>query len=87
MAFSFDTTSRGDDIADYVRRWYELNRETWWDRHRPNADRKGVHSDSFMLAFINEIARVSAEADRQLTRGPAGDRGQVGWLGGEFDRQ
>lgn len=68
MTFSTDPTSRGDEIADYVRRWYEANRETWWQRRGSNADRSGVHADEFMLRFISEVTRVTAEAERQ-TRG------------------
>lgn len=65
MHFSDEPTARGDEIADYVRRWYELNRESWWDRHRPGADRRGLHADEFMLGFIQEVGRVTAEAERQ----------------------
>lgn len=65
MAFSSDPTSVGDEMADYLRRWYELNRETWWDRHRPSADRRGFHADNFMLSLINEVSRIQGEAERQ----------------------
>jgi hypothetical protein len=69
MRFSSDPTSRGDDIADYVRQWYELNRETWLDRHQIPfgyvPDKSGVHADEFMLQFLSEVRRVNAEADRQ----------------------
>jgi hypothetical protein len=73
MSFSSDPTSRGDEIADYVRTWYERNRETWWDRHKPGItgaapDRSGVHADEFILRFLGEVARVNAEADRQTNR-------------------
>lgn len=66
MRFSRDPTSRGDEIADYVRQWYELHRETWWDRHWPygvNRKRGSAFADEFMLSFIQEIARVQAAAD------------------------
>lgn len=71
MRFSRDPTSRGDEIADYVRTWYEINRESWSDRHQinpfgPASDRSGVHADEFMLSFIAEVGRVSAEAERQM---------------------
>jgi hypothetical protein len=69
MEFSYDPTSRGDEIAEYVRIWYELNRESFCDRHhcpfRAAPDRSGVHADEFMLSFIGEVWRVTAEADRQ----------------------
>ena len=70
MKFSSDPTSVGDEIADYVRYWYERNRETWFDRHQINpfgaaTDRSGVHADEFMLRFIGEVGRVSAEAEKQ----------------------
>jgi hypothetical protein len=67
MWFSSEPTARGDDIAAYVRKWYEANRETWWRRHKPGIfgyapDRSGVHADEFMLAFINEVDRVQTLA-------------------------
>jgi hypothetical protein len=58
MRFSSDPTARGDEITAFVRQWYEANRESWWDRHRPSADRNGSHADEFMLSFINEVGRV-----------------------------
>ncbi len=74
MRFSREPTSRGDEIAGYVRSWYEINRETWSARHQLNpfgaaTDRSGVHADEFMLSFINEVFRVSAEAERQTKGG------------------
>jgi len=62
MQFSRDPTARSDDIADYVRYWYEINRETWWQRHGRLADRNGIVADEFMLSFIAEVRRVTAEA-------------------------
>jgi hypothetical protein len=55
-----DPTSRGDEIASRVRQWYEANRESWWDRHKPGiigagSDRSGSHSDEFMLRFIQAV--------------------------------
>lgn len=67
MTFSSEPTSRGDDIAEYLRRWYELNRESWWDRHRAMADRNGVHADEFMLSFINELRRIDAACAKSMT--------------------
>jgi hypothetical protein len=60
--FSPDPTSRGDEVAAYVRAWYEANRESWWDRHRPRADRKGEHADEWMLEFVGYVSRVFAAA-------------------------
>jgi hypothetical protein len=59
-----DPTARGDMLAAKVRAWYEANRETWWNRHRPSADRKGVHADEFMLGFIGAVG----EADRDINK-------------------
>jgi hypothetical protein len=63
MKFSSDPTSRGDEVAGYLRVWYEANRETWWDRHyvlgfNSVPDRNGVHADEFMLALLNEVGRI-----------------------------
>lgn len=58
MSFSSDPTARGDEIAALVRDYYERNRESWWDRHRPGADRRGIHADNFMLGLVAEVERV-----------------------------
>jgi hypothetical protein len=56
-----DPTSRGDIVAEKVRRWYEANRETWWDRHKffpfamSDPDRTGTHADEFMLRLIGAV--------------------------------
>ena len=68
MKFSRDPTAQGDEIAVYMREWYEDNRETWWDRHRPGADRKGIHADEFMLRLMAEAERIFAEANRLGTQ-------------------
>jgi len=52
MAFGSEPTNAGDQVAEYVRQWYEKHRESWWDRHSPNADRSGRHADEFMLSFV-----------------------------------
>ena len=65
FVFSADPTSRGDEVAEYCRDWYEQNRETWWARHKPYGaapDRAGVHADNFMLAFVDYVGRVLAAA-------------------------
>ncbi|WFT94325.1 hypothetical protein QA633_39635 [Bradyrhizobium barranii] len=66
-----DATSRGDLEADLVRRWYEKNRESWWDRNKPgiigaDPDRDGSHADEFMLRFIGEVRRVGRLSDQEL---------------------
>jgi len=63
MHFSSDPTSCGDEVAEYVRRWYELHRETWWERRR-HPQPSGL-ADEFMLGLIQEVARVESEAARQ----------------------
>lgn len=59
-----DPTARGDEIASKVRAWYEANRESWWDRHRPSADRRGVHADEFMLGFISAVRQAQEDTPR-----------------------
>jgi len=59
-----DPTARGDLIADKVRTWYEANRESWWDRHKPSADRNGLHADEFMLRLINAVHRAHEETPK-----------------------
>lgn len=70
MHFGSDPTARGDAIAEYVRAWYELNRETWWERSRYNS--RGRHwlwaADNFILSFISEVHRVQREAERQMEK-------------------
>ena len=63
---AMDPTSAGDMRADLMRRWYERNRETWWDRHRPGADRRGYHADEWMLGMMNEAYRIGNLSDAQL---------------------
>lgn len=62
MKFSSDPTAQGDDIAKYVRRWYESNRETWRDRFWK---RWRYCADEFMLGLINEVGRVQDKAEHQ----------------------
>lgn len=54
-AENLDPTSRGDIVAEKVRAWYEANRESWWDRHRRMADRRGIHADEFILSLIQAV--------------------------------
>lgn len=64
MQFSREPTARGDDIAAYARAWYEANRETWWQRHKPSIlpgrspDRDGTHSDDFMISFVEAVRLI-----------------------------
>lgn len=57
---AMDPTARGDMHADLMRRWYEANRESWFDRHQIDplgsaTDRSGVHADEFMLRLIGAV--------------------------------
>jgi hypothetical protein len=66
-----DPTSRGDMCAELMRRWYEKNRESWWDRHKPGIigagpDRSGVHADEFMLRLLGEAYRIGKLSDAEL---------------------
>lgn len=63
-----DPTSAGDMRAALMRRWYERNRETWWDRHRPSADRKGTHADEWMLRLMGEGRRIVSLSDDDLAK-------------------
>lgn len=53
-----EPTAQGDAVATDVRAWYEVNRETWWERHRPGSDKSGVHADEFMLSLIAQVHKV-----------------------------
>ena len=68
-----DPTSAGDMRADLMRRWYERNREGWFDRHRPSADRKGFHADEWMLGLMNEARRIDSLSDKELIKECNGD--------------
>lgn len=74
--FSSEPTARGDEIAAMVRAYYEANRETWWQRHKPgilpgrSPDRDGTHADDFILGLINEVNRVQALA-KASNQGPS----------------
>jgi hypothetical protein len=60
MEFSTEPTAQADDIASYVRAWYEAHRETWWQRLR----RREECADDFMLGLIEEVRRVTEAAGR-----------------------
>lgn len=66
-----DPTARGDLVASLVRHWYERNRESWWDRHKPGIigagpDRSGEHADEFMLRLIGFVVHVNNLPDDEL---------------------
>lgn len=72
-----EPTYRGDLLAEKVRRWYEANRESWFDRHKVNPlgrdpDRYGTHADEFMLRFIGAVAQAEWEIQEIKT-----NRGKV----------
>lgn len=62
----YEPTSFGDEVADRVRRWYEENRESWWDRHQINplgraTDRSGAHADEFILRLVAAVAKAERD--------------------------
>jgi hypothetical protein len=61
-----DPTSRGDCEAALLRRWYEAHRETWGQRLGLGADRRGGHSDEWMLRFMGEARRLGRLSDNRL---------------------
>jgi hypothetical protein len=56
-----EPTERADRIAAEVRRWYERNRETWWQRSRfnPRGRRWETSADEFMLGLIDTVFTAS----------------------------
>jgi hypothetical protein len=77
MTFSNEPTARADQIAYYMRFWYETNRESWFDRHAigmiltghalgATPDRDGAHADEFMLSLISEVNRIQEIAKQKL---------------------
>jgi hypothetical protein len=44
----------------------------------------GLYFDA--LKEISALKASISSTDREMPKGPAGDQGQVGWMGGEFDR-
>lgn len=61
MEFCGEPTSDGDTVAEYVRTWYERNREGWYDR----LIRRSDTADEFILWLISEVARVNDVRERQ----------------------
>lgn len=62
---NMDPTARCDLIAAKVREWYEANRESWWQRHRPQifsyCDNSGITADNFALGLVEAVRRAEAE--------------------------
>lgn len=63
MHFSSDPTARGDQIAFYLRYWYEKHRESLSERYWKRWE---YTADEFMLGLIQEVHRISQEAKRQM---------------------
>lgn len=67
-----DPTSRGDTETELCRIWYEANRESWWDRHRPQIfsyrNNSGVVADEWMIGFRNEVLRIGHLSDHELIK-------------------
>lgn len=68
-----DPTSRGDLEAVLMRRWYERNRESWWERRRPNGDLRGGHADNFAIEMLGEAGRIGGLSDDQLCKEYGGE--------------
>lgn len=64
-----EPTARGDAVAAKVREWYEANRESWWDRHRPqifsHRDNGGIVADNFAINLVAAVRRAEAEIDKE----------------------
>ena len=67
MHFCGEPTADGDNAAENLRRWYEANRETWWDR-RKRPPLNNPCADSLMLGLYDEVLRIEVEKQRQLAR-------------------
>ena len=81
MVFTDEPTARADDEAEYLREWYEAHRESWADRYGPNAARKGVVADNFMLALIKKVIEIRRASTRTACSAPAEAQGggQTKW--------
>lgn len=74
MHFSGEPTSDFDATGEYLRAWYEVHRETWWDRNRYSKNQKLLRmgtADNFMLGLLNEVHRINEERKRQLAFQPS----------------
>jgi hypothetical protein len=59
--FYGEPTADGDIAADFIRQWYEANRETWFDRHMPfgtNRKHGCDTADNFILELISQVNRL-----------------------------
>lgn len=54
-----DPTSYSDELAWELRKYYEQNRESWWDRRSEigRLRRRGVIADDLMLGLLGVIAK------------------------------
>ena len=66
MHFCGEPTDDGDTAAEYLRAWYEANRET--DRERKGKPWDRGIADNFMLGLMNEASRIESERRRQTGR-------------------
>lgn len=64
MHFCGEPTADFDTAAEYLRSWYEANRETWWER-RGKRWELGI-ADNLMLGLLNEVYRIECEKRRQV---------------------
>jgi hypothetical protein len=65
MHFCGEPTADGDMAAEYLRHWYEANRETWWDR-RKRPPLNNPWADNLMLGLYDEVLRIEEEKQRQI---------------------
>jgi hypothetical protein len=59
--FCGEPTADGDIAADWLRQWYEANRESWFDRHWPfgvNRKHGSALADEWMLSFMQQFYRL-----------------------------
>lgn len=73
---TMDPTSRGDMKADLMRRWYEANRESWWDRCSLSTNQQLLSAgcaDDFALGIMNEAGRIASLSDAALSKEVGGD--------------
>lgn len=72
MEQRMDPTARGDAVAAKVREWYEANRESWWDRHRPQIfsyrDNGGVVADNFAIGLVAAVHAAEAAIHKEYER-------------------
>lgn len=60
--FCGEPTADGDIAADFIRQWYEANRESWFDRHWPfgiNRKNGSDIEDNFILELISQVGRLN----------------------------